>query len=72
VPGAPAPARRRLLLWADAASRVARRVVARQDGREVGRRTLPWPVAPGRVYRVPWSLLDRADPRGGDVTVGLL
>ena len=71
APGAPAPARRRLLLWAEE-FRVTPRVVARQDGREVGRRSLPWPVAPGRVFRVPWSLLDRADPRGGDVTIGLL
>ncbi|MDA8434929.1 MAG: FAD-dependent oxidoreductase [Actinomycetales bacterium] len=71
VPGAPAPARRRLLLWAED-SRLVPRVVARQDGREVGRRSLPWPVAPGRVFRVPWSLLERADPLGGDVTIGLL
>jgi len=70
TPGSPAPARRRLLLWADG-PRPTPRVVARQDGREVGRRTLPWPVAPGRVFRVPWSLLDDADPRGGDVTIGL-
>ena len=71
VPGAPAPARRRLLLWSDE-PRLTPRVVARQDGREVGRRSLPWPAAPGRVFRVPWSLLDRAEPWGGDVTIGLL
>ena len=69
--GAGAPSRRRLLLWADDV-RTVPRVVAHQDGREVGRRSLPWSAAPGRVFRVPWSLLDRADPRGGDVTVGLL
>ena len=70
-PGAPAPPRRRLLLWSGA-YRPAPRLVARQDGREVGRRTLPWPVAPGRVFRAPWSLLEDADARGGDVTIGLL
>jgi hypothetical protein len=69
--GAGAPSRRRLLLWADDV-RTVPRVVARQDGREVGRRSLPWSVAPGRVFRVPWSLLEKADPRGGDIRVGLL
>lgn len=71
APGAGAPSRRRLLLWADH-HRVAPRLVARQDGRVVGRRTLPWPVAPGRVFRAPWSLLDGADPSGGDITLGLI
>ena len=70
APGAGPPSRRRLLLWADDV-RTAPRVIARQDGREVGRRSVPWSVGPGRVFRVPWSLLDRADPRGGDITVGL-
>jgi thioredoxin reductase len=69
--GAGAPSRRRLLLWADE-HRAVPRLVARQDGREVGRRSMPWPVAPGRVFRVPWSLLEKADPRGGEVTIGLL
>jgi thioredoxin reductase len=69
--GAGAPSRRRLLLWADDV-RTVPRVVARQDGREIGRRSLPWSLAPGRVFRVPWSLLEKADPRGGDITVGLL
>ena len=69
--GAGAPSRRRLLLWADGV-RTVPRVVARQDGREIGRRSLPWSVAPGRVFRVPWSLLEKADPRGGEITVGLL
>jgi thioredoxin reductase len=69
--GAGAPSRRRLLLWADDV-RTVPRVVARQDGREIGRRSLPWSVAPGRVFRVPWSLLEKADPRGGEIRVGLL
>jgi hypothetical protein len=69
-PGDPAPARRRLLLWTDVLVRVPT-VLARQDGRIVGRRMLPWPAAPGRVFRVPSSLLDDVDPRGGPVTVSL-
>jgi thioredoxin reductase len=69
--GAGAPSRRRLLLWADDV-RTVPRVVARQDGREIGRRSMPFSLAPGRVFRVPWSLLEKADPRGGDIGVGLL
>lgn len=42
-----------------------------QDGREIARRTLPWPVSPGRVFRVPSSLLSGADPRGGPITISL-
>jgi hypothetical protein len=38
----------------------------------IGRRTLPWPVAPGRVFRAPWSLLADADPSGDDISIGLL
>lgn len=69
-PGAGAPPRRRILLWADERRAVAR-VVVTQDGREIARRTLPWPVSPGRVFRVPSSLLSGADPRGGPITVSL-
>jgi thioredoxin reductase len=69
-PGAEAPSRQRLLLWTDELVRVPK-VVARQDGRVVGRRTLPWPASPGRVFRVPSSVLDRVDPTGGPVTVAL-
>ena len=71
TPGAEVPSRRRLLMWADEHRNVPR-LVARQDGREVGRRSMPWPVAPGRVFRAPWSLLEKADPRGGEVTIGVL
>ena len=69
-PGDPAPARGRLLLWAD--EHVARpTVVVRQDGRTIAERRLWWPAAPGRVFRVPSDVLDGVDPRGGPVTVGL-
>ena len=69
-PGDAAPARRRLLLWTDVLVRVPT-VLARQDGRVVGRRTLPWPASPGRVFRVPSSLLDKVNPFGGAVMVSL-
>ncbi|OON83037.1 NAD(P)/FAD-dependent oxidoreductase [Streptomyces tsukubensis] len=69
-PGDPAPPRGRLLLWTDRLVRVPRVAVV-QDGRVVARRTLPWPAAPGRVFRVPWSVLKGLDPRGGPVTLTL-
>ncbi|GAA2800028.1 NAD(P)/FAD-dependent oxidoreductase [Mycolicibacterium pallens] len=69
-PGDPAPARHRLLLWTDRLVRLPK-VVARQDGNIVGRKTLPWPASPGRVFRVPSSILDRIDERGGPVTLSL-
>ncbi|WP_396933648.1 NAD(P)/FAD-dependent oxidoreductase [Mycolicibacterium sp.] len=69
-PGDPAPARHRLLLWTDKLVRIPK-VVAHQDGRVVGRKTLPWPASPGRVFRVPSSILDGADRNGGTVTLSL-
>ncbi|BBY60861.1 NAD(P)/FAD-dependent oxidoreductase [Mycolicibacterium sarraceniae] len=69
-PGDPAPARHRLLLWTDRLVRTPK-VVARQDGKTFGRKTLPWPASPGRVFRVPSSILDGVDPQGGTVTLSL-
>lgn len=57
-------------LWADE-HRPFPRVTVRQDGRIIARRRLPWPVSPGRVFRVPWDLFRQADPEAGDVIVGL-
>ena len=64
------PARDRLVLWVD---ELVRRpcVVVRQDGTVRGRRRLPWPAAPGRAFRVPWSVLDQVDRRGGPVQISL-
>lgn len=70
VPGAGEPPRRRVLLWS-AEHRPIARVLVTQDGRRIARRTLPWPVSPGRVFRVPSSLLSGADPRGGALTISL-
>ncbi|MDQ8708082.1 NAD(P)/FAD-dependent oxidoreductase [Streptomyces sp. LHD-70] len=66
----PAPARGRLLLWTDEFSRFPK-VTLRQDGRVVARRTLPWPAAPGRVFRVPDGILKNVSPTGGPVHIGL-
>lgn len=59
-----------LLFWVDEYHR-APRLRAIQDGRVIGTRRTPWPAAPGRIYRAPWSLVAGADPAGGDVTVEL-
>jgi hypothetical protein len=47
------------------------RVTVRQGGRSIAERRLPWPVAPGRVCRIPWNLFSQVDPEAGDVAIGL-
>ena len=69
-PDDPAPSRQRLLLWTDSLVRIPK-VVARQDDKVIGRKTLPWPASPGRVFRVPSTILDNVDHRGGPVTLSL-
>ena len=69
-PGDPAPARHRLLLWTDTLVRVPT-VVATQSGKVIGRKTLPWPASPGRVFRVPSSILRNVDASRGPVTLSL-
>lgn len=70
VPGQPTP-RNQVLLWTDTYQRLPR-VRAVQDGVTLGERRLLWPASPGRVFRVPASLLDRAKPGGGAVTIDLV
>lgn len=69
-PGGPAPPRHRLLAWTDEFVRVPK-VVARQNGKVIGRKTLPWPAAPGRVFRIPSSILERYAPGEGSVTISV-
>ncbi len=66
----PQPPRGRLLMWTDEL-RMLPRITATQDGTVIARRRVAWPAAPGRVFRVPSSILDKADPRGGPVTISL-
>jgi thioredoxin reductase len=61
-------ARGDLLLWVDEYRRLPR-LRAVQDGRTLATKRTPWPAAPGRVYRAPWSLVAGADPAGADVTI---
>jgi hypothetical protein len=67
-PGAGVAARGDLLFWVDEYRRLPK-LQAVQDGRILATRRTPWPAAPGRVYRAPWSLVAGADTDGGDVTV---
>lgn len=69
-PGDSGPARGFLLLWPDQL-RNRPTVVAQQGGREIGRVSTWWPAAPGRVYRVPYGLLQGANASAGAVTVSL-
>lgn len=66
----PAPPRRRLLLWSDKYVPFPK-VVLRQNGKVVAQKRLLWPAAPGRVFRIPSSLLGGIDWKAGDVSVGL-
>lgn len=60
-----------LLFWVDEYRRLPR-LRAVQDDRTLAIKRTPWPAAPGRVYRAPWSLVADADPNGGEVTVSLV
>ncbi|RZS77537.1 thioredoxin reductase [Motilibacter rhizosphaerae] len=67
---APAPPRDRLLLWSEEFVAFPT-VVVRQNGKEVARKRTPWPAAPGRVFRVPASIVEGIDWTAGPVTIGM-
>jgi pyruvate/2-oxoglutarate dehydrogenase complex dihydrolipoamide dehydrogenase (E3) component len=69
-PGDVPAARGRALLWAWSYHRFPT-VALRQHGSVIASRRLPWPVSPGRVFRLPWDLFSATDPEGGDVLIGL-
>ncbi len=68
--GDPAPPRGRLLLWSDEYVALPS-VVVRQAGRVLARRRVPWPAAPGRVFRVPWQVTAGVATDDGPVVIGL-
>ena len=70
VPAGGGAPRGQLLLWVDEYHRVPV-VRALQGGVEVGRVRVPWPAAPGRVFRVPEKVLRGAVPSRGPVTLHL-
>jgi thioredoxin reductase len=67
---ASAPTRERLVLWGVEFRRNPR-IVVTQDDAVISRYTSRWPLAPGRAFRVPAKVLDRVQPEGGTVTIGL-
>lgn len=70
-PGDVGPARDRLLFWVD--EYVARPTIeARQGGKLVGSTKTAWPAAPGRVFRVPASILEKVDRGGEPVTISIV
>lgn len=69
-PGAATPARGRLVAWVD--RYVGRPLVTvMQQGRQLARRRLVWPAAPGRAFRIPAALLRDVSASGGEVTIAL-
>ena len=69
-PGDPNPARNRLLVWTDELVRRPE-VTVIQDGRLIARDRVRWPASPGRIFRVPASVLAGVDLAGGPVTLRL-
>ncbi|MGW0634965.1 NAD(P)/FAD-dependent oxidoreductase [Nocardia salmonicida] len=69
-PTDPAPPRHRLLLWTDEFVRFPT-VTLEQQGAIVASRRVAWPATPGRVFRVPWSIMNRLDVSRGPVTIGI-
>jgi thioredoxin reductase len=65
-----APPRSRVLLWSTE-FRALPTIEVSQAGAVICRRRIPWPVSPGRVFRLPWGMFASADPGGGDVVVSL-
>jgi thioredoxin reductase len=66
-----APPRHRLLTWCDDFV-LAPAVEVSQGGRSLGRHRVWWPAAPGRVFRLPASVLDGVKTDGGDVSIRLV
>ncbi len=64
------PARNRLLAWADDWVQVPR-VTATQDGRQIGSQRLAWPLAPGRVFRIPAGVVRDVDWFGSDIEISV-
>jgi thioredoxin reductase len=69
APGAATP-RGDLLLWSDRFQRFPV-VRATQDGRVLARKRVPWPAAPGRIFRVPAEIVSHAAIGGGPVVLDL-
>ena len=69
-PGDVRAARNRALLWSVEARRLPR-VEVSQDGRVLANRVLGWPLSPGRVFRIPWTMFSGARADAGGIRVRL-
>jgi thioredoxin reductase len=69
--GDPAPPRKRLLLWTDQLIRFPT-VTVSQLGHVIATKRTPWPASPGRVFRIPSSVLDGVHPDRGAITIGVV
>ncbi|MFZ1995421.1 MAG: FAD-dependent oxidoreductase [Solirubrobacteraceae bacterium] len=67
VPGVQ-PARGRLLAWPHRLTLMPT-VTVRQDATTLGRRRLPWPASPGRVFRIPTAIVPTVNARGGTIII---
>ncbi|MEG0363536.1 NAD(P)/FAD-dependent oxidoreductase [Aurantimicrobium sp.] len=63
-------ARGRLLSWSDKLIYFPR-VAVRQKGKLVAQKRLWWPAAPGRVFRIPSSVLKNIDYSAGDIVISI-
>jgi NADH dehydrogenase FAD-containing subunit len=64
------PPRGRLLAWTQTHINLPT-VTITQDRTTLARRRLPWPASPGRAFRIPASLLAKADGHGSTITIEL-
>jgi thioredoxin reductase len=64
------PPRGRILSWPSRYVRIPT-VTLQQDGNTLAKRRLPWPASPGRVFRIPASLLTNASPDHGAIIVNV-
>jgi thioredoxin reductase len=64
------PPRNRLLSWPRLHINIPTVTVA-QDGLRISRRRIAWPASPGRVFRIPASMLAGTHSDGGTITVDI-
>lgn len=64
------PPRDRILAWPCRHLRFPTVTVV-QDGSTIRRRRLSWSASPGRVFRIPYSVLGSVSPVGGPVTIDI-
>lgn len=70
APRGPVPARGRLVSWVDDYIGFPT-VSAYQQGQKIGEKRLLWPAAPGRIFRIPAKILQKADPAKGPVRISI-